>query len=77
MENDQKLPITGVAVPGCLSQSPDPDLHKRIKVFLTQKLILSSQNYNPGCSSRILDLSVLNLGSRGQKSTRPDPQHCQ
>jgi hypothetical protein len=46
----------------------DPDLHQRIEVFLTKKLILSSQkDVHPG-SWMIWTFSVPDPGFRGQKS---------
>ncbi len=54
---------------------PDPDPHQRIEVFFPQKkLFLSSRNYDPGCSSRILDpdLDFLSIPDPGVKKT-PDP----
>jgi hypothetical protein len=36
----------------------NPDLHKRIKVFLTQTLITSFQKVDPGFSSRNTDPMV-------------------
>ncbi len=55
-----------------------PDPHRRIKLFLTPKLFLSSRKYDPGSGSwffylsRILDPGVKKApdpGSRGQKGT--------
>jgi hypothetical protein len=57
---------------------PDPgfDSHKRIKVFLTQKMVLSSWKYDPGCSSRIRILIFLPSRIQGSKRQRiPDPLH--
>jgi hypothetical protein len=40
---------------------------KKTEVFLTQKLLLSSWNYDPGCLSLIRIFAIPVPGSRGQK----------
>jgi hypothetical protein len=50
---------------------PGPDPHQRIKVFLTQKLFLSSLKYLLGCSSRIRILIFYPY--RSKKHRIPDP----
>jgi hypothetical protein len=75
-------PIFSIPDPGLtIFLIPDPD--KRIQVFLTQKTVISSQNYDPGCSSQILDLDffpspikILDPRVKKNRIPDPDPQHC-
>ncbi len=78
--NNDSIPVpsrlkSSVADPGCLSwilifPSPIPDLRsasKNLRIFLTQKLLLCSRNFDPGCSSRIRIFFPYRI---------PDPEHC-
>ncbi len=58
---------------------PDPGSASKNLSILTQKLFLSSQKYDPGCSSRIWILTLYPSRIPGSKRHRipdPDPQHC-
>ncbi len=80
----QRYHFGSVADPGYLSRIPDPNFSipdpfffqpgsririKDFKYFNPKKWFLSTQKYDPGCSSRILILLFTHPGSRGQKGT--------
>ncbi len=86
-QNWYDLFITNVSDPGCLYHirsflsriQGQKDMGSRIRIkevkfFQLKKLFLSSRKYDPGCSSRILDMDLDFLplpdpGSRGHKGT--------
>jgi hypothetical protein len=76
--------LCSVADPGCLSRIPDPDSHRRILVFLTQKFVyklseILSGMFIPdpdrGSGSWFLRIPDSGVKQKRNRIPDPDPQH--
>jgi hypothetical protein len=70
--------LCSVADPGCLSRIPDPDSHRRILVFLTQKFVyklseILSGMFIPDPDRGSGSWFFTHPGFRGQTKKEPDP----